>query len=299
MLVADLMNRKVQTIDPNDTVQEAAKRMRAAGIGILLVHDGTQLVGIVTDCDLTIRALADGHDPATVKVRDVMTSEVISCSDDQTLEEAARIMEQRGVRHLVVLDDDDRLAGLLSLDDLAASDPSLAGRVMAQLAARRARVGNKLFQRIIVPLDGSELAEQVLPYAEVLAKTFGATVVLVRAVAPIEAEFLIGAPAGALAPEAGANTIPLTADLRLNTASYLEAITSRLQSRGITVRSEHPTGRPAEVIVALARQLGTDLIAMTTHGRGGLGRAFFGSVADEVLRTAPCPVLLVRAEEQQ
>jgi nucleotide-binding universal stress UspA family protein len=81
--------------------------------------------------------------------------------------------------------------------------------------------------------------------------------------------------------------------------SYLRAIADRLRGAGVSVAYEQYMGSAAEVITDRARERGADLIAMTTHGRGGLGRLVFGSVADAVLRSAPCPIFLVRAREAE
>jgi nucleotide-binding universal stress UspA family protein len=83
-------------------------------------------------------------------------------------------------------------------------------------------------------------------------------------------------------------------EIRDEDVTYLNRVKQRLAKDGIDVDTEQPEGRAAEAIVASARKHQADLIAMTTHGRSGLGRALLGSVADEVVRTAPCPVLLVR-----
>jgi nucleotide-binding universal stress UspA family protein len=124
-----------------------------------------------------------------------------------------------------------------------------------------------MYQRILVPLDGSELAETALSHVVPLAQRFAASVTLLQ-----------------VSAEAEPGTIE----------DYLRGAAQGLHDQGISVAVEYPEGRPSSVITDRASQLGIDLIAMTSHGRGGLGRAVFGSVADEVLRQAPCPVLLVR-----
>jgi nucleotide-binding universal stress UspA family protein len=155
-----------------------------------------------------------------------------------------------------------------------------------------------MYNRILVALDGSALAERVLPHAEALGQKFGATLVLLRATTP---------PAEIIAAEAAAGVIPvspaiadpvaLTEAEQRDAATYLRGLAERLRSAGHVVEIDEPEGRTAAAILTRARDLRADLIAMTTHGLGGLGRAIFGSVADEVLRHAPCPVLLVRVTE--
>src|SRR5688500_4151693 len=150
-----------------------------------------------------------------------------------------------------------------------------------------------MFARLLVALDGSEIAERVLPYAEALAERFGASVTLLRATPSAGA--LLAETAGAI-PVGGPvlDPTPIAEAERREAAGYLAAVADRLRGKGIEVRVEQPEGAADEILVRRAGELGADLIAMTTHGRGGLERLVFGSVADAVLRHAPCPVLLVR-----
>jgi nucleotide-binding universal stress UspA family protein len=151
-----------------------------------------------------------------------------------------------------------------------------------------------VYDRILVALDGSELAERVLPYVAALAERFGSAVLLVRATTPPGA-IIAGSAAGA-APVAGpvVDPTPIVEAERQAAVEYLGALARELRDRGLVVDYEVPEGAAGATVTRRAGQLGADLIAMTTHGRGGLGRLVFGSVADEVLRSAPCPVLLVR-----
>ncbi len=123
---------------------------------------------------------------------------------------------------------------------------------------------------ILVPLDGSPLAEHALPYATALAKALDVRVVLLHAHWPVHAE---------------------------EDAPDLHGIANRLRSTGISVELQTPhlpsPGEAGEVILQTAGQLHASLIVMATHGRGGLGRLVYGSVADAVLRHASVPVLLV------
>lgn len=152
-----------------------------------------------------------------------------------------------------------------------------------------------MYSRILVALDGSDLAEQVLPHAVALAQKFGATLTLLHALdLPGLLLTPVGAPAGVPVAVPVTNPEPIFEAEREAVAGYLDAVAERLRPEGVVVECEAPEGSPVEAILARARQLPADLIAMTTHGRGGLGRLVYGSVADAVLRRAPCPVLLVR-----
>jgi CBS domain-containing protein len=113
------MTLHVEVIHPDATLHEAAEKMKSLDVGPIPVCDGDRLVGMVTDRDITVRATAEGRDPNTTRVRDVMTPDIIYCFEDQDVEEAARIMGEQQIRRLVVLNRDKRLVGIVSLGDLA------------------------------------------------------------------------------------------------------------------------------------------------------------------------------------
>lgn len=119
MLVRDIMTPEVEVVRPDATLMEAARRMRDLDVGLLPVGDGRQVLGMLTDRDIAIRAVAEGRDPRTTPVREVMTEETISCYDDQDVTEAARLLEQKQLRRLLVLDRSKQLVGVVSLGDLA------------------------------------------------------------------------------------------------------------------------------------------------------------------------------------
>ena len=147
-------------------------------------------------------------------------------------------------------------------------------------------------------LDGSAFAEQVLPHVEALATTFGSAVTLVRAITPDRS--FVHSPADMLSASGPLpDLIPMVEAERHAASSYLAEVAQQLSRQNVTVASEVVPGAATDVIVQVAGQVQADLIAMTTHGAGGLGRLVFGSVADGVLRRAPCPILLVRVREAQ
>ena len=120
MKLSEIMTRDVIVMQPDDTLQSAAKKMRDHNIGFLPVCDGDTLLGVISDRDITIRALADGMDVSIMLGRDLMTSPAIYCFDDQEVGEAAQIMKDNQIRRLVVVDrENKRLAGVISLGDLA------------------------------------------------------------------------------------------------------------------------------------------------------------------------------------
>ena len=119
MQVKEVMTPNVEVIHPDSTLQDAAEKMKTLDVGPLPVCEGDRVVGMITDRDVTVRAVAEGYDPWTTPVRQAMTPEVISCYEDQDVAEAARLMKDKQVRRLLVLSRDQRLVGLVSLGDLA------------------------------------------------------------------------------------------------------------------------------------------------------------------------------------
>jgi CBS domain-containing protein len=113
------MSAAVETIHADECVAEAARRLRAANVGLLPVLDRDALVGVVTDRDIVVRVVGDGRDPAATAVGDIMTEGVVTCSEGDTVSTAAEIMVRKAVRRLVVLDRQGHLAGVVSVDDLA------------------------------------------------------------------------------------------------------------------------------------------------------------------------------------
>lgn len=155
-----------------------------------------------------------------------------------------------------------------------------------------------MYERILVALDGSELAEQILPHVEALGRALGSTLIVLYATTPPE-KIIGGLNAGAMLPATGIiDPNPIIEAEREEMGGYLTGVVDRLRGSGLTVQAEQPAGPAGTAILRRADELGVDLIAMTTHGRTGLGRLVFGSVAGEVLHAATRPILLVRATEQ-
>lgn len=135
MNVKNIMTENVEVIAPDVPLEEAARRMRALDVGALPVCDGERLVGVLTDRDLAIRAVAEGQDPRVTLVGEAMTPEVAYCFEDQNTEEAERIMEKNQIRRLPVLDRDKRLVGIISLGDLAMKgDESRVGKTLEKIS---------------------------------------------------------------------------------------------------------------------------------------------------------------------
>jgi CBS domain-containing protein len=119
MKIRDMLTKDPQVIRPDAMICEAARMMKQHDIGMLPVCDGERLVGSITDRDLTVRAVADACDPLSTRVRDIMTPNVFWCYDDQDIQEAAQLMEEKQIRRLPIVNRDKRLVGIISLGDLA------------------------------------------------------------------------------------------------------------------------------------------------------------------------------------
>ena len=117
--ISQVMTRDVTVVSPDDTVQQAAQVMRDINAGALPVCNGKRLVGMITDRDIAIRAVADGHSPASVRVSDIMSSEVLWCFEDQTVGEVLQQMGNQQIRRIPVINRNMELAGIVSLGDLA------------------------------------------------------------------------------------------------------------------------------------------------------------------------------------
>ena len=119
MLLRDVMTPNVAVIPPQATIKEAAERMRSQDIGVLPVCDADHVLGMITDRDIAVRAVAQGADPAKTAVRDAMTPKAICCYDDEEIDKAIDLMEKKQIRRLMVCDHNDRPVGIVSLGDLA------------------------------------------------------------------------------------------------------------------------------------------------------------------------------------
>ncbi len=118
MKIRDAMTRDVRMVRPDQTIREAAHLMAELDIGALPVQDNDRLVGMITDRDIAVRAVAEGHG-ADTRIGDVMSREIKYCYEDQTVDEVTRNMGEQRLRRLPVLNRDKRLVGILSLGDLA------------------------------------------------------------------------------------------------------------------------------------------------------------------------------------
>ena len=134
MKVSDAMSRDVQIASPKQSIRDAARIMAKIDAGALPVGENDRLIGLITDRDITIRAVAEGKAPTT-KIRDVMSQEVLYCFEDQDLEEVAQNMGEMKIRRLPVVNRDKRLVGIISLGDLARKeDAGTTGHAISEIS---------------------------------------------------------------------------------------------------------------------------------------------------------------------
>jgi CBS domain-containing protein len=135
--VREVMTFGVETISLAATLEQAAKKMKEHNVGILPVIEDEELLGVVTDRDIVLRAVSERLRPEMTRVREVMTPQAISCYDDQSITEASLLMEKHLVHRLIVLDRNEKLVGIVSFSDLAAKAKSekLSGHVLGNVSA--------------------------------------------------------------------------------------------------------------------------------------------------------------------
>jgi CBS domain-containing protein len=137
MRIHEVMTPGVICARPGHSLSQAADRMRELDVGSLPVcGEDDKLAGMITDRDITVRATADGCDPNITTVHDVMTNEIVTCCEDDDVQKVAKLMEQKQIRRLAVLNQDKRLVGIVSLGDLAVrnQDDRLSGEVLEQVS---------------------------------------------------------------------------------------------------------------------------------------------------------------------
>ena len=119
--VRDVMTSNPRTIGRSTTVAEAAQLMKSEDVGSVPITDGDRLVGVVTDRDIVVRAVAEGRDVQSTTVGDIASSDLVTIDPEQSIEEAVRLMGEHQVRRLPVVEEDGRLVGVLAQADIAAA----------------------------------------------------------------------------------------------------------------------------------------------------------------------------------
>lgn len=134
-IVSEIMSTDVQVIEPQESLRRAAQLMQVFNIGALPICDGQRLLGMVTDRDITVRAVAEGLDAEQCCVSDVMSSDLQYCTADQDTQVVMRLMADRQIRRLPVIDTDQNLVGIVSLGDLALRQHSDIARTLRHISA--------------------------------------------------------------------------------------------------------------------------------------------------------------------
>lgn len=227
-----------------------------------------------------------------MKVRDVMVRNVVAIEPSASLAEAARRMSEANVGILPVVEagevlgvitDRDLVVGASARDTDLVSMP--VGRAEAMDLPKASELG---FRRALITLDGSIAAEAILPAFLRMARPLGMEVVLVRVVVP-------PAQPSEDTPDALENTARMLKPKKEKADEYLRAVAATPALAGLRVLTTVRTGEAPQEIIATARELRADVIAMSTHGRTGLRRLLFGSIAEAVVRAAHVPVFVLRA----
>ena len=119
MQLREIMTRDVHAVPPETSLRHAAQKMKSWDIGVLPVCQNDKLIGVITDRDIAVRAVARGQNPESCCVSDAMTPDLIYCYEDEDVERAAKLMEEKQIRRLPVMDRSKHLVGIVSLGDLA------------------------------------------------------------------------------------------------------------------------------------------------------------------------------------
>ena len=136
MKLKDIMSTEVEIVRPDASIQEAAEKMASLDVGALPVCKDGRLIGMLTDRDITLRAVAAGRDPSQMLASEAMTPSVAYCYEDDDVREAAKIMEEKQIRRLLVFDHDNCACGIISLGDIATRlrDEHLSSEVLERVS---------------------------------------------------------------------------------------------------------------------------------------------------------------------
>ena len=131
----ELMSRDVQIISPDGTIKEAAQQMRKGNFGMMPVGENDRMIGAISDRDIAIRAVADGNDPST-KVREVMSEGVVWAYEDDSVDDAVKLMSDHQIRRLPIVNADKRLVGIVALGDFAVESAAIeaAGEALSEIS---------------------------------------------------------------------------------------------------------------------------------------------------------------------
>jgi CBS domain-containing protein len=135
MKIREIMTPDAQCVGPEETLVDAASLMRQLDVGVLPVCNQGEVVGMITDRDIAIRAVAEARPPTTTRVREIMSPGTISVFEDQDVDEVVQVLEQHQIRRAPVMSRENRLVGIVSLGDIAVDgSASLSGEVLKRVS---------------------------------------------------------------------------------------------------------------------------------------------------------------------
>ncbi|MBX2988021.1 MAG: CBS domain-containing protein [Bdellovibrionaceae bacterium] len=135
MKLKDIMTKKVEVVPLECTVREAAEKMKTLDVGAIPVTDGKKLLGLLTDRDIALKVVAEGRDADETKVTEVMTSPIVWTYDDMEVGEAARLMEVKMIRRILIVNRDKKLVGIVALGDIATrANEEIAGEILERVS---------------------------------------------------------------------------------------------------------------------------------------------------------------------
>jgi len=128
-LISEVMTRDVRTLSPDESVTHAAQVMDELDVGVIPVCEGDELVGVVTDRDIVLRGVAQGLEPDSTPLAEVMSEDICTCYDDEDVDEVVDRMRQEQIRRVPVLNRSDRLVGIVSLGDIAVKESDVTAGI--------------------------------------------------------------------------------------------------------------------------------------------------------------------------
>jgi CBS domain-containing protein len=134
MKIQEIMTANVECVSPEASLTEVANKMKALDVGFIPICENDRLVGTVTDRDIVIRGIASGRDINTITPRDVMTREIFYCFDDDNVKDVAEKMREREVRRMLILNENKRLVGVVSIGDISKVEEKVSGKVLHDIA---------------------------------------------------------------------------------------------------------------------------------------------------------------------
>jgi nucleotide-binding universal stress UspA family protein/CBS domain-containing protein len=277
--IAALMTPAPLPIEAGHDLAEALGRMEAVDVRQLPVVDAGRLVGVISETQI-LRHLREHEDATHVPVKLIM-GPAFAVDPDAPAPVVARAMAERRLDVAIVVDDDDRIGGMFTAADAVRS---LAEAPEGDWQPEPRAVTPAWPRRVLCAVDFSAGSRDAARAALDVARLSRGEVTLFHA---------FDLPVAAL--DAGETAAALLGPLEHETDTMLKALRAELERPGgPVIQQAHGLGAAAPTVLRHARDHGFDLIVVGTHGRSGLRRVFLGSVAEAVLRDAPCPVLVVR-----